>query len=81
MTRQSVNNGRQLRFSREYRKYTQSALCKEIKGLSQANLSKYENGFQGMLKDEMVVKIMNHLNWPVEWLEVKASNIYTSWDL
>lgn len=81
MDRKSVNRGSQLRFVREYRGYTQSKLCKEIKGLSQANLSKYENGFEGMIKDDKVDKIMKHLNWNIEWLDVKESNIYTSWDL
>ena len=81
MTRKSVNRGKQLRFVREYRKYSQARLCKEIKGLSQANLSKYENGFEGMLKEDKVAEIMKHLNWNIEWLDVKASNIYTSWDL
>lgn len=80
MTRESVNKGRQLRFAREYRKYSQSKLCKEIKGLSQANLSKYENGFEGMLKDDKVAEIMKHLNWPIRWLEVKTPTIYgSSW--
>tara|TARA_R110000744_G_scaffold378044_1_gene493704 strand:+ start:175 stop:420 length:246 start_codon:yes stop_codon:yes gene_type:complete len=81
MDRKSVNRGLQLRFVREYRKYSQSKLCKEIKGLSQANLSKYENGFEGMLKDDKVAEIMKHLNWPVEWLDRKHSTIYSSWDL
>ena len=80
MDRKSVNRGRQLRFAREYRGYTQSKLCKEIKGLSQANLSKYENGFEGMLKDDKVAEIMKHLNWTIKWLDVKSPTIYgCSW--
>lgn len=80
MDRNSVNKGRQFRFAREYRKYSQSKLCKEIKGLSQANLSKYENGFEGMLKDDKVAEIMKHLNWPIKWLDVKNPTIYVcSW--
>ena len=80
MDRKSVNRGRQLRFVREYRGYTQSKLCEEIKGLSQANLSKYENGFEGMLKDDKVAEIMKYLNWTVSWLDVKTPIIYgCSW--
>lgn len=71
----SINKGKQLRFVREYRGYTQSELCKEIKGLSQANLSKYENGFEGMLKDEKVEQIMKHMNWPISFLD-RIINIY-----
>ena len=40
MTKESVNSGRQLKFAREYRKYTQAKLCKDVKELSQSNLSK-----------------------------------------
>tara|TARA_R110000803_G_C11790441_1_gene297957 strand:- start:315 stop:560 length:246 start_codon:yes stop_codon:yes gene_type:complete len=81
MDRKSVNKGLQLRFVREYRGYTQSKLCKEIKGLSQANLSKFENGFDGMLKDDKVAEIMKHLNWNLDWLDRKPITIYSSWDL
>ncbi len=81
MNRLSVNRGRQLRFVREYRGYTQSKLSKEAKGLSQANLSKFENGFENMIDEDKIIDIMKHLNWNVEWLDIKASNIYTSWDL
>ncbi len=80
MTRESVNRGKQLKFAREYRKYTQTSLCKCIEGLSQANLSKYEKGFEGMIKDEKIAEIMKFLDWPLAWLDKKSSNIYTSLD-
>ena len=81
MDRKSINKGRQLKFAREYRKYTQSHLCKDVKGLSQSNLSKYEKGFEGMLKDDKIAEIMQLLNFPLQFLEVKMPGLYTSWDL
>ena len=81
MDRKSINKGRQLKFAREYRKYTQSHLCKDVKGLSQSNLSKYEKGFEGMLRDDKIAEIMQLLNFPLQFLEVKMPGLYTSWDL
>ena len=78
MDRKSVNKGRQLKFAREYRGYTQISLCKSIKGLSQSNLSKYEKGFEGMIKDEKVEEIMKHLNFPLAFLDVIMQPLYTS---
>lgn len=80
MDRKSVNRGKQLRLVREYRGYNQSQLCKKIPGLSQSNLSKYENGFNGMLEVEKVEEIMKFLKWTIEWLEVKHPNPTTTWD-
>lgn len=71
MDRQSVNRGLQLRMAREYRGYSQSELVKNIPGLSQSNLSKYEAGFTGMINDEKLKVIMQFLNWPFGWLDVK----------
>jgi transcriptional regulator with XRE-family HTH domain len=81
MDRKSINKGRQLKFAREYRKYTQARLCKDVKGLSQSNLSKYEKGFDGMLKDNKIAEIMQLLNFPLQFLDVKMPELYTSWDL
>lgn len=81
MTKQSLNKGIQLKFAREYRGYTQSELCKKIKGLKQSNLSKYEKGFDGMIKDNKIADIMELLNFPINFLNVKMSNLYTSWNL
>lgn len=80
MTKESVNKGLQLKFAREYRGYSQSKLCGEIKGLSQSNLSKYEKGFEGMLKDNKIAEIMIFLDFPLNWLSVKPIVIhYSSW--
>ncbi|OCB77972.1 helix-turn-helix domain-containing protein [Flavobacterium crassostreae] len=67
-------NYRQLIFAREYRGLTQSELAKNIVGLSQSNLSKYEKGF-GLLSDEMVLKIIDFLGFPESWLDHNISNL------
>ena len=76
MNRKSVNRGRQLKLAREYRGYNQSELAKQIEGLSQANLSKFEKGFEGMISDEKLKVIMQFLDWPFAWLDVKHPNHY-----
>ena len=80
MNRKSVNKGVQLKFAREYRKYTQTSLCREVKGLSQSNLSKYEKGFDGVLKDDKINEIMKLLNFPLQFLDVRMPELYTSLD-
>lgn len=79
MDRISINRGKQLKFAREYRGYTQSKLSKQIRGLSQSNLSKYEKGFEGVLKQEKVTEIMNYLNFPEKFLDVKSLTINYSY--
>lgn len=69
-----VFNYRQLTFAREYRGYSQSDLASNISGLSQPNLSKYEKGFNS-LSDEMVVKIIDFLHFPKNWLFQNISNL------
>lgn len=61
MNMQSVNRGKQLKMAREYRGYNQNELAKNIYGLSQANLSKFEKGFEGMISDEKLKVIMQFL--------------------
>lgn len=78
MDRKTVNRGRQLKFARQYRGYTQSNLCKEIKGLNQSNLSKYEKGFEGMIKEDKITEIMQHINFPLAFLDVIMQPLYTS---
>jgi transcriptional regulator with XRE-family HTH domain len=75
MNKKSVNAGKQLKFARQYRGYSQSELCIQIKGISQSNLSKYEKGFEGMLKENKITEIMKFLNWPIEWLDRKSIDI------
>lgn len=69
------NKGKQLKFAREYRGYTQTELCKCIRGLSQSNLSKYENGFDNTISNVLLAEIMKHLDWPLTWLDKKPINI------
>ena len=33
-----------------------------------------------MITDDKITEIMKFLDWPLGWLDKKASNIYTSWD-
>lgn len=65
-------NHRQLIFAREYRGYTQTDLANSIAGLSQSNLSKFEKGF-GVLSSEMQMKIIDFLNFPVEFFDKKIN--------
>ncbi len=76
MNRQSTNKGKQLKMAREYRGYNQSELANQIEGLSQANLSKFEKGFEGMISDEKLKVIMQFLDWPFDWLDVKHPQHY-----
>lgn len=64
---------RQLTFAREYRGFTQKALSDSIVGLSQSNLSKYENGL-GTLSDENVERIMDFLGFPIGFLSLNIVN-------
>ena len=76
MDYKSINRGRQLRLARGYRGYNQRELAENIKGLSQANLSKFEHGFKGQISDEKLKEVMSFLNWPVEWLDKKHPECY-----
>ncbi len=73
----SFNNGkgRNLKFVREYRGYSQTELCKKIDGLSQSNLSRFEKGFIHVLSNEKIIEIMALLNWPIEFLDRKPISI------
>lgn len=64
---------RQLTFAREYRGLTQKALSESIVGLSQSNLSKYENGIE-TLSDENVERIMEFLEFPIGFLNLDIVN-------
>ena len=71
MNRKSVNRGLQLKFARQYRGYSQTSLCKQIPGLSQPNLSKFEKGVEGAISQDVLKAAMEHLEWPMAWLDVK----------
>ena len=62
-----------LTFAREYRGMTQTSLAAKISGLSQSNLSKYEKGLC-TLSDEILCRIMNTLEFPMEFLDLKIEN-------
>ena len=78
MNAKSINRGKQLKFAREYRGYTQSELCRKVKSISQPNLSRYEKGFEGVLEKGKVEKIMSFLNFPLSFLEVRLPECYNS---
>jgi Zn-dependent peptidase ImmA (M78 family) len=66
-------NHSQLVFAREYRGYSQTELASMISGLSQSNLSKFEKGFGG-LSDDILRRIIGHLDFPESFFERKISN-------
>lgn len=51
-----------------YRGISQTKLCKNVKGLSQSNLSKFLNGYYGCLSEEKLKQIMEYLEFPFEFL-------------
>ncbi|WP_376778179.1 MULTISPECIES: helix-turn-helix domain-containing protein [Sphingobacterium] len=69
-----INRGRQLKFSREYRSISQSELCKQVQGLSQSNLSRFEKGL-GYISDDVLIEAMSVLNFPFSWLDVPSIKI------
>ena len=57
-----------LKVAMGYRGINQTKLCKEIKGLSQPNLSKFLNGYHACLSEEKLKIIMDFLNFPFDFL-------------
>lgn len=47
---------------------SQSELCKNIKGLSQPNLSKFLKGYFGVISENKLKEIMNYFDWPFDFL-------------
>lgn len=60
---------------RQYRGYSQSKLCKSIKGLSQSNLSDFEKGKRGKISIEKLKEIMKFLDWPFDFLYKEIESI------
>jgi transcriptional regulator with XRE-family HTH domain len=68
-----------LKVAMGYRGISQTKLCKNIEGLSQPNLSKFLNGYYGVISEEKLKDIMKFLNFPFEFLynefnEIKMSH-------
>ena len=76
----NVNKGRQLRLAREYRQLSQGELCKQVSGLSQPNLSRYESGYP-TISDSKINQIMDILNFPLSWLDQHVGPLKTSLDI
>jgi len=70
-----------LKVAREYRGYTQTELCKHIKGLYQPNLSRFEKGAWGVLNEKILKDVMVFLNFPFGFLHSDIKPVKTSWDL
>lgn len=66
-------NHSQFVFAREYRGMSQTELSKKITGLSQSNLSKFEKGLE-ILSEDMVYKIIEELNFPHSFFQIKIHN-------
>lgn len=65
-------DNRQLVFAREYRGLTQSELAKNIVGLSQSNLSKFEKGLD-ILSDDVQNRIVKFLGFPKDFYKRKTN--------
>lgn len=68
MTKKSINRGRQLKFIREYRGYSQKYIAERIDNLSQCQISKFECGFE-TIKEYTLRQIMILLDWPFEFID------------
>lgn len=66
-------NHKQLALAREYRGLTQTELAKAIPGLSQPNLSKFEQGFD-VLSEEVQNRIISYLRFPAEFFNDYIQN-------
>lgn len=51
-----------------YRGCSQTKLCKNIKGISQPNLSKFLKGYFGCISESKLKEIMDYLEFPFEFL-------------
>ncbi len=63
------NRGVQLKFARNWRGYSQTELAKKIKGVSQNDISKFENGKPSKIDENKIQEIMSLLNFPLRFLE------------
>ena len=58
-----------------HRGVTQTELAKNIKGLSQSNLSKFLKGYFGVLSEQKIKSIMDYLNFPFEFIYIDYSSM------
>ena len=64
---------RQLIFAREYRGLSQTELAKRVAGLSQSNLSRFEQ-LGGSLSETVLRRVMDVLEFPFEFLGIEIEN-------
>ncbi len=67
MDKNSINMGRQFKIAREYRGYTKTEIAKNVNGVSQSNLSKFEKGFR-VLSEEKIRAMMKFVDFPYDFL-------------
>lgn len=72
--RKAFNRARQFKLVRQYRGYSQTQLAKNIKGLSQSNISQFEK-FGNSISEDKLIEIMNFFNWPFSFLDVRMGSI------
>lgn len=68
------DQGKQIKFAREYRGMTQTNLCKQIKGLNQSILSRSEKGFID-LPEDVKKNIMLLLGFPYGFLNIVVKDV------
>lgn len=81
MTKKSVNQGRQMKFARNYRGYSQTKVAQNVENVSQSNLSRFEKGFENILSEDKVKDIMLYLDFPMKFLEKRIYNESTTFFL
>ena len=67
-----------LKIAMGYRGIRQTELCKNIKGLSQSNLSKFLKGNKNTISDVNLKKIMIFLGFPFDFIYKEFKPIKTS---
>ena len=67
-------NPKNFKFVREYRGYNQTELAKNVKGLTQRQISDFEKGLI-KLDYEKLKKAMIFMNWPIMFLTKRLSEI------
>jgi transcriptional regulator with XRE-family HTH domain len=57
-----------------YRGVSQTKLCRDIKGLSQPNLSKFLKRYYATISEEKLKEIMKYLDFPFDFLYKNFDN-------
>lgn len=68
------NRGKQLKFVRECRGYTQQDVCENINSVTTEELVLFEKGLNSISDDKLEL-IMIFLNWPFSFLDERSQTI------